>query len=187
MAPVMKTQDHSPNRLQELINAAVVGELSDDELRELEALLSADSEALATFVKCCQLEIDLRFQIRAALVGRRAIADVARGESELASQRPASSAVHGVEIPRSLVGLAAAVLIGLFAWWGASYWGEIPAERQPQPIARLAESDDAHWLGDEGPNVGHEFVEGDSVYLTKGRAGSACRAAPRSCSARLVS
>ncbi len=170
MAPVMKTQDHSPNRLQELINAAVVGELSDGEMRELEALLCADSEALATFVKCCQLEIDLRFQTRAALVGRRAIADVARGESELASQRSASSAVNGVEIPRSLVGLAAAVLIGLFAWWATSYWGEIPAERQPQPIARLAESDDAHWLGDEGPNVGHEFVEGDSVYLTKGRA-----------------
>jgi hypothetical protein len=55
-------------------------------------------------------------------------------------------------------------------WQSYSYWGEIPAERQPQPIARLAESDGASWLGDDGPKSGHEFVEGDSVYLTKGRA-----------------
>jgi FecR protein len=41
---------------------------------------------------------------------------------------------------------------------------------RPRPFVRLAECSDAHWLGDDDPDIGHEFVEGDSVYLTKGRA-----------------
>jgi FecR protein len=165
MAPVMMTYDRSSNRLQELINAAIVGDLSDEELSELEGLLRADPAALETYLKCCQLEIDLRFQTRASLIARRAIADVSRGETAAIH-----SGARAGELRRSLIGLAAALVIGAFAWWSAAYWREIPAERQPQPIARLAESDDAHWLGDEGPRIGHEFVEGDSVYLTKGRA-----------------
>jgi FecR protein len=169
MTSVTMTPDNSRNRLQELINAAVAGELSDDELRELEEMLRADEAALQAFLKCCQLEIDLHFQTRASLVGRRTMADVA-AIGPATGQLGDLSTGSRIAISRSLMGLAATVLIGAFAWWIASFWSEIPAERQPQPIARLADSDDAHWLGDEGPDVGHEFVEGDSVYLTKGRA-----------------
>ncbi len=168
MAPVTMTPDPTPNRLQELIDLAVVSELSDSELRELEELLRNDEAALATFLKCCQLETDLHFHTRASLSGRRALADLSPLGSE--SEVRNASASDGLAARRSLMGLAAAVLVGLFAWWSASYWREIPAERQPRPIARLAESDNAHWLGDDGPIVGHEFVEGDSVYLTKGHA-----------------
>jgi hypothetical protein len=166
--PVMKTPDEPSNRLQELIHGAVAGELSDAELVELDEFLRSDPAALETYLKCCQLEIDLRFQTRASAVGRRAIADASLAQAVPANSQ--TTEIHVADPRRSFVGLAAAVLIGLFAWWAASYWQEIPAERQPQPIARLAESEGAHWLGDDGPNVGHEFVEGDSVYLTKGRA-----------------
>ena len=72
-----KTPDNPSNRLHELIHGAVAGELSDAELSELDTFLRADPAALETYLKCCQLEIDLRFQTRAALVGRRALADVA--------------------------------------------------------------------------------------------------------------
>lgn len=156
-------------RLQELIAAALTGQLSDDELRELDARLCNDDQALAAYLKCCQLETDLSFHTRATLSGRRATANLPPIEHESTIERSASTTSQ-VAFRRRLVGLAAALLIGLFAWWGAGYWQEIPAERQPQPIARLAESSDAHWLGDDSPVVGHEFVEGDSVYLTKGRA-----------------
>ena len=168
------TPDGKPIRfqellLQELVDAAVAGRLSDDELRELDERLRDDDPALATYLKYCQLETDLRFHTRATLTVRRAIADLPPIERETFVE-PASSTSGNVAARRWLVGLAATLLIGLFAWWSAGYWHEIPAERQPQPIARLAESSDAHWLGDDGPVVGHEFVEGDSVYLTKGRA-----------------
>ncbi|MEX2093476.1 MAG: FecR domain-containing protein [Pirellulales bacterium] len=168
------TPDGKPIRfqelhLQELVDAAVAGRLSDDELCELDERLRDDEQALATYLKYCQLETDLRFHTRATLTGRRAIADLPPIERETFVE-PASSTSGNVAARRWLVGLAAALLIGLFAWWSAGYWHEIPAERQPQPIARLAESSDADWLGDDGPVVGHEFVEGDSVYLTKGRA-----------------
>ena len=169
MTPAKMTPDNLPNRLQELIGSAVAGQATDDELRELDELLRDDGSAVATYLKCCQLEADLRFHACAALVGRRAIADLPPIEPETVLVSAASTR-RSVARHRSLAGLAAAVLVGLFAWWGASYWQEIPAERQPRPIARLAESDDAHWLGDDGPLVGHEFVEGDSVYLTNGRA-----------------
>jgi hypothetical protein len=66
--------------------------------------------------------------------------------------------------------LAAAVaIVGLFSWWSTS-WGEIHAERQPQPIARYDGGQEAEWLGEAGPITGHNFVEGDSVYLIKGSA-----------------
>jgi hypothetical protein len=168
-------EPHEPEklaaRLRELTAAAMAGNLSEAELRELDALLLMSDDALETFLKTCQLESDLRFHTRAALSGRRAVASLPLVQSE-ASEREVAvrDTSRGVPARRWFAGLAASVLVALVGWWTASLWQEIPAERQPQPIARLAESDGAKWLGDDGPIVGHEFVEGDSVYLTKGRA-----------------
>lgn len=157
-----------PARLEELIAAAMLGELEENEQRELDQLLRESDVALSAYLNACQLETDLRFQTRAALTGRRALAELPEfGEVQLA---PSETAGRGVPVGRWFVGLAASVLVALCGSWVASLWQEIPAERQPQPIARLAEINGAHWLGDEGPLVGQEFVEGDSVYLTKGRA-----------------
>jgi len=163
------TSEPFSNRLQDLCDKAVAGELSEEDLRELDERLREDEAALATFLKCCQLEADLHFHTRATLARRRVVAALPPIEAESTLERvlPATQLTAS---SRWLVGLAATVLVGLFAWWTAGYWRAIPAERQPQPIARLAESSDAHWLGDDDPDVGHEFVEGDSVYLTKGRA-----------------
>lgn len=162
---------HSPERvaarLQELTAQAMADELSHEELQELEELLLASDEALDSYLKSCQLESDLRFQTRAAISGRRAISSL----PALDGSAPISlEATRRVPVRRWFAGLAASLLLALTGWWTASYWQEIPAERQPRPIARLAESEGAKWLGDDGPIVGHEFVEGDSVYLTKGRA-----------------
>jgi len=154
-------------RLAELTSAAMAGELSDDELRELDELLMASDDALESYLKTCQLEADLRFHMHAVISGRRAIANLPELRPIVAAA-PRSS--RGLPVGRWFAGLAASLLVALGAWWAASFWQEIPAERQPQPIARLAESDGAKWLGDDGPNVGQEFVEGDSVYLTRGRA-----------------
>jgi hypothetical protein len=174
-----ETPDGGQDRLLEWINAAVTGTLSDADALLLDERLRSDDAALAEYLKHCQLETDLRFHARAAIVGRRAIAnlpDVSESHmvglevDELSSPRRLEIAARRRSAARWLMGVAAAVIIGSFAWWGSGYWHVIPAERQPQPIARLAEANDAHWLGDDGPAVGHEFVEGDSVYLTKGRA-----------------
>jgi ferric-dicitrate binding protein FerR (iron transport regulator) len=153
-------------RLQQLTAAAMAGELSADELRELDELLLTSDTALKSFLKTCQLDADLRFHTHAALSGRRAMERL----PELTAPSPKAGPSRGIPARRWFAGLAASLLVALFGWWTASYWQEIPAERQPQPIARLSESEGARWLGDDGPRVGHEFVEGDSVYLTKGRA-----------------
>jgi hypothetical protein len=164
----LSERDELPDRIQELICAAVTGDLSDDELRELDQSLGESDAALAAYLQACQLETDLRFQSRAAVSGRRAIADLSRiDDAERVSPPHSKSAISRL---RWSAAVAATILIGCCAWWAASYWSVIPAERQPQTIARLAESDGANWLGDDGPLEGHEFVEGDSVYLTKGRA-----------------
>jgi hypothetical protein len=145
-----------------LIAAAATEQLSSEDRRLLDQLLREHDDALAEYLKYCQLETDLHFHIRATLTGRRAIADLSARKQDVAA-RPFTAV--GVKMA-----VAATILVGLFAWWSAWYWQEIPAERQPQTIARLSEADGAQWLGDDGPVVGHEFVEGDSVYLTKGRA-----------------
>lgn len=160
------TPQNPAARLQELTAAAVSGELSAAELHELDELLLSSDAALESFLKSCQLDADLRFHARASMSGRRAIENLP--VKEVAA--PPAGASRGVPLQRWFAGLAASLLVALLGWWTASFWQEIPAERQPQPIARLAESDGARWLGDDGPRVGHEFVEGDSVYLTRGRA-----------------
>lgn len=153
-------------RLQQLTAAAMSGELSADELRELDQLLRASDAALDSYLKTCQLDADLRFHAHASRSSRRALDNL----PTLAAPELESDAQRGISIQRWFAAMAASILVAFCGWWVSSQWQEIPAERQPQPIARLAESDDAHWLGDDGPRVGHEFVEGDSVYLTKGRA-----------------
>jgi hypothetical protein len=47
-----------PGRLQALIAAAMTGELSEDESRELDDLLRGDDAALELYLKTCQLEAD---------------------------------------------------------------------------------------------------------------------------------
>jgi hypothetical protein len=165
--------------VEELIQAALSDRLTDEEQRQLEQLLNEDDVVLAAYLDYCQLETDLYFRIRATLAGRRAISDLCLDDAtpppvELADPRAAKLAADeqrffGLD-RRTLSALAAVLVLGLFAWWVSSYWGEIRPLRQPQPIACLTEQDDAQWLGDMAPAVGHSFVEGDSVYLTKGRA-----------------
>lgn len=169
MSAPSETPDGGQDRLRELINAAIAGQLSDADERALEERLRDDDQALAAFLKHCQLETDLRFHARATLTGRRAMANLP-DLTEVSPPHSPGSAARRRAASRWLMGLAALFVLGFFTWWNGGFWHEIPAERQPQPIARLAESSDAHWLGDDGPVVGHEFVEGDSVYLTKGRA-----------------
>lgn len=153
------TPDHSDDRLRELVDAAIAGLLSDDEHQQLDELLKRDDAALRLYLEYCQLETDLHFLTRATLIGRRATAELP------------SSGMEGVlAAPRWLAAVAAALLVAAFVWWTSSYWQEIPAERQPQPIARLADADGAQWLGEKGPEIGHSFVEGDSLYLTTGQA-----------------
>ncbi len=66
---------------------------------------------------------------------------------------------------------AAAVLVGAGAYLNHTIFADpILAERQPQTIARLADQKGAQWLDAEKFPIGHGFVEGDSVYLTKGSA-----------------
>ena len=166
-------------QLRDLVDAAVTDRLTEDQQRQLDARLRDDDAALAYYLAYCQLETDLHFYVRATLTGRRAIADL---ESLVRECSRGGAPAAGVPMrivrwqpirhaPRSWMAAAAALLVvGLGAWWGASYWQEIPAERQPQPIGRLAEATHAEWLDDEGPAVGHEFVEGDSVYLKQGHA-----------------
>jgi hypothetical protein len=166
--------------IEELIQAALSDRLTDDEQRRLEQFLTEDDDVLSADLHYCQLETDLYFRIRATLAGRRAIVDLCLDGS------PPEAAERSVSLPaavddsakhrfrglnrRALATLAAVLLLGVFAWWASTYWGEILPLRQPQPIACLTEANDAQWLGDVAPPVGQSFVEGDSVYLTKGHA-----------------
>src|SRR3972149_4095338 len=164
-------------QLRDLVDAAVTDRLTEDQQRQLDARLRDDDAALAYYLAYCQLETDLHFYVRATLTGRRAIADLESLVRECArGGAPAAGVPMRIvrwqpirHAPRSWMAAAAALLVvGLGAWGGGAYWQETPAERQPQPIGRLAEATHAEWLDDEGPAVGHEVVEGDFVYFKKG-------------------
>ena len=169
--------------LRRLIDAALAGRLTAPELEELEQWLREDDAALEAYLRACQLETDLHFHVRAALVGNRVLSQLGLGEPGLTPSTPVVPRdAAGGQRRRRLRGrrpriggrvwsaMAAMLLIGAFAWWASSYWSEIPAERQPRPVACLTEAVGAQWLGEQQLAIGHSFVEGDSVYLTKGRA-----------------
>jgi ferric-dicitrate binding protein FerR (iron transport regulator) len=161
--------------LRRLIDAAVSGRATEEELQRLDDWLARDDQALKAFLSYCQLEADLFFHGRATLAGKRVLAGieqldlaaVADHTKQVASPRSSNRRRRNV---RWFASLAAAVaLVGLFTWWSTS-WNEILAERQPQPIARFDGGEDAEWLSETAPAIGQTFVEGDSVYLTKGHA-----------------
>jgi hypothetical protein len=160
--------------LRRLIDAAISGRLSDEELRRLDERLAHDDQALDVYLNYCQLEADLFFHGRATLAGRRVLSNIELAEPAAHSLMPAASDAPAGRTRRwstrwfsSLA--AAAAMVGLFAWWSTSH-GEIHAERQPQTIARYDGGEGAEWLSETPPAIGQNFVEGDSVYLTKGQA-----------------
>ncbi len=160
------------------------GRLTREEQEELEQRLREDDSALEAYLYACQLETDLHFHAHATLVGRRVLEDLGIGAAEpepvasilpleLASDSPRQSSGAPRRSRyggRLLTAAAAILLLGAFAWWANDYWSELPAERQPRPVACLTETVDTQWLGEHKLAIGHSFVEGDSVYLTKGRA-----------------
>jgi hypothetical protein len=183
-------EDVSQGHLARLIDAALMGRLTPAEQLELEAQLRGNDQAVRLFLDYCQLETSLHFSIRAALAGRRAISGLSALENQPVGEvlvpaeldvaggggsRPSHATRKNFSQTRWrtrsgwVATLAALLLVGLVGWWNG-YWDDLSAERQPQPIARLTDSDQAKWLGDVGPTVGHRFVEGDSVYLTNGQA-----------------
>ena len=170
-------------RLRRLIDAAISGRLTTQEQAQLEQRLREDDSALEAYLHACQLETDLHFHAHATLVGRRVLSELGFGGSEpepvpailpLDAGHERQRRSRGGRRPRFggrvLSAVAAALLLGAFAWWANYYWSEIPAERQPRPVACLTEAVHAQWLGEQQLAIGHSFVEGDSVYLTKGRA-----------------
>lgn len=166
--------------LRKLIDIALSEQLTDAELEQLDARLRTDDDALAAFLNYCQLETDLFFHVRATLAGRRFLADLELAELPVqaageALNRPSSNSGpfgnrYAVQISKWWMSAAAALVVGAFAWWGSSYWYVIPAERQPQSVAAYIGGENVEWLDDVAPAVGHQFVEGDSVYLKKGEA-----------------
>src|SRR5262245_2361587 len=162
--------------LRKLIDAAFSDQLSDAELERLDARLRVDDAALATFLDICQLETDLFFHVRATLAGRRFLADLQLEESPVETANIAEPMKElnrkrfSAPLRKWWVSVAAALVVGAFAWWASSYWYVIPAERQPQPVAAYIGGEGVEWLDDGAPAVGHQFVEGDSVYLKKGEA-----------------
>jgi hypothetical protein len=174
----------SESTLHRLIDAAISGRLTELEQLELEERLRSDDSAVRLFLEYCQLETALHFSVRATLAGRRVASVMCLREnvqapkasqSDRTAESPAERPSRAVS-PRMrrrhrrwMGSLSALAVIGVCSWM-LIHWAHLPAERQPQPIARLAESHSAEWLGDAGLAVGHRFVEGDSIYLTKGQA-----------------
>ncbi|TWT90266.1 FecR protein [Pseudobythopirellula maris] len=172
-----------PNaRLRRLLDAALVDRLSDPEREELDAWMREDDRAIDLFVKYCQLDAALYFEIRAAAASRRATValEVLQQASDARQERRVDRGSTGggkparkarwweTRHPFSALAAAALFVFGVGVWYAVSNQ-TILAERQPQPVARLASVDGAEWLG-EGFEPGHQFVEADSVYLTAGSA-----------------
>lgn len=168
------------SELRKLIDAALRGQLTDVERDRLDDRLRDDDSAVATFLDYCQLETDLFFHVRATLAARRFLSELRLEESSdevLASA--AFESVGGVGRRNrlrfllsmsGLMTLAAAIAVATFAWQTSSRGFVIPAERQPQPIAAYIGGENVEWRDDGAFDVGHQFVEGESVYLKKGDA-----------------
>lgn len=154
------------DRLHALADAAMSDAMTDGQREELESLLLTSDAALAAFVKRCQLETALHFEVRSAAANRRVDAAIARA----ATPHSLEEAAERRQRFRGWVSLTtAATLLIAAGWWLANGRLLIEADRQPKPVARLESTDGAVWLGDEYA-VGHRFVEGDSVYLSQGAA-----------------
>jgi hypothetical protein len=154
------------DRLHTLIDAAMRDAMTDAQRAELESLLLTSDAALDAFVKRCQLETALHFEVRSAAAARRVDAAIA--------QLTTPHTIEGAaDRPRRFRGWAplmtAATLLIAVGLWFANGHLTIEADRQPKPVARLESIDGAVWLGDEYA-VGHRFVEGDSIYLSQGAA-----------------
>lgn len=154
------------DRLHTLIDAALSDAMTDAQRAELESLLLTSDAALDAFVKRCQLETALHFEVRSTAAARRVDAAIA----QLATPHAQEGVAERRQRFRRWAPLAtAATLLIAMGLWFANGHLIIEADRQPKPVARLESIDGAVWLGDEYA-VGHRFVEGDSIYLSQGAA-----------------
>jgi ferric-dicitrate binding protein FerR (iron transport regulator) len=157
---------HPPENLMDLFDDYLDDRLDAVRLGELEALLRADPEARATFVRYCRLHTDLHLETRAFQASARALQrlQVVDPTSE-AKQRPTRRRRW-----RAAALVAALLLLGVGLAWGLGWFrsnSASPSEGPNHEVAWLVNAQDCQWAGGTPPG---EMVPGTMLVVDRGLA-----------------
>lgn len=173
--------DEPAGRFWYLIDAAVSDSLTDDQLRELEAMLKADPQLQQTYLEYARLNYELKFLHRA----QRAVEGLKLGSQE-SGGRGQVSGVRGqgekqrtrwpaARVLRSIAALAAVVLVALgvmtYLFWGHGTNVQPPIAKTTSAavVAKLVRTDNANWDAEFAPS-GKDLTLGQRLKLKTGTA-----------------
>jgi ferric-dicitrate binding protein FerR (iron transport regulator) len=150
----MTEENNLPERLTNLIDDYLDGLLDEAGVGELEALLRADAEHRAFFVRYMRLHTDLHLEMRARQAGQRALETIDHGaQQEPAAAKPARGATlkggyfRRLLAPRNVV-VAASLLVAVGAGWRLITAS--PAARSPA-VAWLVNAQNCKWADEVEP------------------------------------
>lgn len=161
-------------RTHTLLNAIRNESITERQRQELEDLLLENDDAVTAYTERFQLETALHFEMRSAAAARRvgiALEGIATRPADIEPARRGlfrKTPIRRAPLRLGAVALAASLFLAM-GYWLVERNRAIMTERQPQPVARLESAENTEWLGETLPE-GHQFLEGDSIYLIKGTA-----------------